>query len=208
MLNVANLQKKLVAAFWKWFKAFRREVENAYSSGDTSWLDSELTNRVRAIEPNLNWEIGPYFDPEFTLVISPSIRQNIGLAKAIIHTAPQIAGWHFLAAKPPKRMTRLVAELPFRSDAEICGDEWCYRLTSYNNGEFFDIEIFTDVPSSIQKDDLFMLTHRLIEALVGEIVYLERIGAVTVYRPTDSRSLENTTSLRFLHEHLTGLIGE
>lgn len=205
---MANFQEEPVAAFWKWFKAFRREVENAYSAGDTIWLDSEFTKRLRAIEPNLNWEIGPYFDPEFALVISPSIRENIELAKGVIRAAPQIPGWHFLAAKPPKRMTRLVMTLPFRPDVEICGDEWAYRLTSYNNGEFFDVEVFSDVPSSMQQDDLSVLTHCLIEALVGEFVYLEKIGAVTVYRPTDSRSLENTTPLRFLNEHLTGLIGE
>ena len=205
---MANFQEKPVAVFWKWFKTFHREVENAYTVGDTCWLDGELTKRIREIEPKLNWEIGPYFDPDITLVVSPSIRENIELAKEVIRAAPQIAGWHFLAAKPPKRMTRLVMTLPLRPDAEICGDEWAYRLTSYNNGEFFDIEIFTDAPSSMLQDDLIVLTHCLIEALVGEFVYLERIGAVTVYRPTDSRSLEDTTSLRFLNEHLAGLIGK
>ena len=205
---MTNFQEKPVAAFWKWFKTFRREVENAYAAGDTSWLDSEFTKRVRAIEPNLNWEIGPYFDPEFTLVISPSIRENIELAKGVIRAAPQIPSWHFLAAKPPKRMTRLVMTLPFRPDVEICGDEWAYRLTSYNNGEFFDIEVFSDAPSSMLQDDLIVLTHCLIEALVGEFVYLEKVGAVTIYRPTDPRSLEDTTALRFLNEHLTRLIGK
>jgi hypothetical protein len=204
---VTNLQEKPTAAFWKWFKTFRREIEAAYSARDTAWLDSEFTKRVRAIEPNLNWEIGPYFDPEFALIISPSIRENIELAKKITCAAPQIAGWHFLPAKPPKQMIRLVMALPFRSDAEVCGDEWSYRLTSYNKGEFFDIEIFTDAPSSMLQEDLTVLTHCLIEALIGEFVYLEKIGAVTVYRPTDSRSRENTTSLRYLNEHLTGLIG-
>lgn len=203
---MTNLQEKPTAAFWKWFKTFCREVEGAYSAGDTNWLNSELTKRIRSIEPNLNWEIGPYADPEFTLVISPSIRENIELAKEVIRAAPQMSGWHFLAAKPPKRMTRLVMTLPFRPNVQICGDEWVYRLTSYNNGEFFDIEVFTDAPSSMLQDDLLVLSHCLIEALVGEFVYLDRIGSVTVYRPTDSRSLENTTSLRLLNEHLTGLI--
>jgi hypothetical protein len=205
---VTNFQENLVAAFWKWFKTFHREVEAAYSAGDTAWLDGEFTKRVRAIEPNLNWEIGPYFDPEFALVVSPSIRENIELAKEVICAAPQIAGWHFLPAKPPKQMTRLVITLPFRPEVEICGDEWSYRLTSYNNGEFFDIEVFTDAPSSMLQEDLTVLTHCLIEALIGEFVYLEKIEAVTVYRPTDSRSLENATSLRYLNEHLAGLIGE
>lgn len=205
---MADIQEKPISTFWKWFKAFHREVENAYSAGDKAWLDGELTNRVREIAPNLNWELGPYFDPEFTLVISPSIRENIDLAKEVIRAAPPIAGWHFLAAKPPKQMTSLVMSLPFRPGAEVCGDKWCYRLTSYNHGEFFDVEIFTDAPSSISQSDLMLLAHLLIEALVGESIYLEKIGAVTVYRPTDSRSLENTTPLRFLNEHLNELMRE
>ena len=205
---MTSFQKNPVDAFWKWFKTFHREVEAAYSAENTTWLDSEFTKRVRAIEPKLNWEIGPYFDPEFALVISPSIRENIELAKEVIRAAPQIAGWHFLPAKPPKRMTRLIMALPFRPDVEICGEEWSYRLTSYNNGEFFDIEIFTDALGSMLQEDLTVLTHCLIEALIGEFVYLERIGAVTVYRPTNSRSLGNTTSLHYLNEHLTRLIGK
>lgn len=182
------------------------EIERAYMAGDAGFLAGQLTPRVHSIEARLNWEIGPYYDPDLTLVFSPSVRENIDLAIRVTVAAPEIPNWHFLPAKPPKTMTSLVMRLPFGSEAEICADDWCYRVTAYNNCEFFDIEVFSKAPVCVKESDLLLLTHLLIEALVGEVTYLERIGAVTVYRPSDPRTRERTTALRFLGEHLASLL--
>jgi hypothetical protein len=204
--HVATIQVQHVDSFWEWFNAAHKEIEAAYAIGDTRWLDRQLTHRIRGIEPRLNWEIGPYNDPNFTLVISPSTRENIDLATKIVAAAPVIPMWQFLPAKPPKKMTRLSMELTSRLGAEVCADEWLYRLTAYNGCEFFDIEVFSEVPDSIHDGDLFLLTRRLIEGLVGERLYLERFGAVTVYRPTDTRTREKMMPFRLLGEHVSYLL--
>jgi hypothetical protein len=54
-----------------------------------------LTEQIKRIHALLNWEIGPYYHPESTLVISPSVRENIPLAQRIVVAAPDLSGWHF-----------------------------------------------------------------------------------------------------------------
>ena len=126
--------------------------------------------------------MGPYHHPDNTLVISPTVRDNIELARRIVDAAPPIPGWHFLPAKPPKELKSQAMGLPGIAGADVCGDKWVYRLTSYNKMEFFDIEVFTDYSGSMSDRHLELLTRRLIESLVGELLYLDKIAAVKVMR--------------------------
>lgn len=195
-----------IRAFWGWFATHHQGVKAAYSQGDVGWLDVNLTAQVKRIEPRLNWELGPYYHPDNTLVISPSVRENIELARRIVAAAPQLTGWHFLPAKPPKELNRLAMELPGSPGVEVCGDTWAYRLTAYNQMEFFDIEVFTDVEGPISDRDLELLTRRLIESLVGEVLYLERIGAVKVIRGAEACPAEQLTDFPLLGRHIAHLL--
>jgi hypothetical protein len=178
----------------------------AYDRDEFDWLDAELTARVRAIHPRLNWEMGPYHHPGRTLVVSPSIRENIDLARRVVAAAPAIPGWHFLPAKPPKELNRLGMELAGVPGAAVCADRWAYRLTAYNRREFFDIEVFTDDGPAVFDRDLRLLARRLIEALVGEIVYLERFADVRVYRQWEARPAEKLTPFPLLGRHVASLL--
>jgi hypothetical protein len=194
------------ASFWDWFTAAHDSVATAYDRGQLDWLDDALTTRVRAIHPRLNWEIGPYHHPERTLVISPSIRQNIDLARRVVAAAPALPGWHFLPAKPPKELNRLELELPGVRGAGVCADGWTYRLTAYNGLEFFDIEVFTDVAAGVSDGDLRLLASRLIESLVGETVYLERFADVQVHRRPAGQCSEELTPFPLLGHHVRSLL--
>lgn len=200
--------KSCIVVFWDWFRDWCEDVVAAYTSDDSVWLDTNLTAQVKQIEPRLNWEMGPYHNPENTLVISPSVRDNIELAQRVVAAAPVLAGWHFLPAKPPKELKRLAMELSGSAAADVCGDEWVYRLTSYNQMEFFDIEVFTNHVGLISDSDLELLTRRLIESLVGEIVYLERFAAVKVIRDRVARPPERLTALPALGRHVAHLLAQ
>src|SRR5437762_10458364 len=91
-----------IRAFWHWFAASHEQVASAYAADDLAWLDQNITPRIQGIQPKLRWEIGPYHHPDHTLVISPAIRENVPLAERVVATAPALAGWHFLPAKPAK----------------------------------------------------------------------------------------------------------
>jgi hypothetical protein len=150
--------------------------------------------------------MGPYHHPDQTLVISPSVRANIDLAARIVAAAPQLYGWHFLPAKPPRELKRLLLDLPGKAGAAVCADGWTYRLTAYNRMEFFDIEVFTDAGNSISDGDLELLTRRLIESLVGEVVYLEKFAAVKAARSGDARPAEELTAFPLLGRHIAHLL--
>jgi hypothetical protein len=196
------------AAFWSWFKDRHEQIAAAYEAGDNDWLHANITPRVKGIEPRLNWEMGPYHHPDHTFVISPSVRDNIALAERVVAEVPAIPGWHFLPAKPPKELRRLVIELHTVEGAEVDADGWSYRLIAYNRMEFFDIEVFTDDTVPIADDDLELLTHRLIESLVGERLYLERIAHVEVYRPSAEGLPEKRVAFPLLGRHLAHLLGQ
>ncbi len=206
MSGIIAREQKRIQKFWNWFAENHPKVEAAYAANDTELLDSQLTCRIKNIQSDLTWEIGPYYDPDHTLIVSPAIRENIPLADRVVAAAPNISGWHFLAAKPPKHLTGLVMDLAGVQHAQVCAEQWFYRLTSYNKGEVFDIEVFTDAPASVKDRHLKVLTHRLIESLVGERIYLERLEAVTIYRPTDRRSREKTTEFPLLYKHMCELL--
>jgi hypothetical protein len=199
-------KKTRISAFWGWFSDWHQDVATAYANGDAFWLDTNLTAQVKQIEPRLNWEMGPYYDPENTLVISPSVRDNIALTQRIVAAAPALPGWHFLPAKPPKKLQRLVMELPGMAEAKVCANDWVYRLTAYNRMEFFDIEVFTNSVGAISQSDLELLTRRLIESLVGELVYLDKIAAVKVIPPADTQRPDELTAFRHLGRHLAQLL--
>lgn len=205
-LRGITLPRNRINAFWEWFRDWHGDIAAAYGSGDSFWLDANLTEQVKRLEPRLNWEMGPYHHPDNTVVISPSVRENIELAELIVAAAPALAGWHFLPAKPPKVLKRLAMELPGIVGSEVCGDDWVYRLTAYNKMEFFDIEVFTDYVGPVSDKRLELLTRRLIECLVGEVMYLDKFAAVKVIRGTEARSPEKLTAFPALAQHVAHLL--
>ena len=200
------MPRSRITAFWSWFHDWHEDVAAAYASDDSLWLNMNLTEQVRQLEPRLNWEMGPYYRPDSTLVISPSVRDNIELARLIVAGAPALPGWRFLPAKPPKDLKRLAMELPGMAGAELCGDDWVYHLKSYNKMEFFDIEVFTNYVGPASDKHLELLTCRLIECLVGEEIYLERFAAVKVIRATVARPTAKLTAFPALGRHVAHLL--
>jgi hypothetical protein len=197
---------KRIKSFWDWFATNCNHVATAYATDDERWLGSNITPRIKAIQPSLNWELGPYRHPEQTLIISPTIRENLKLSEDVVTAAPEVAAWHFLPAKPPKQLNSLVMKLPGRQGAEVCADDWMYQLTAYNQMEFFDIEVFTDTAADrVEKTNLLLLTRLLIEALVGERLFLERFADVKVYRPLEQQAGEKASPFPVLGRHLTEL---
>lgn len=93
--------------------------------------------------------------------------------------------------KPVLRLTRL------RN-----ADSWVFRMTSYNGGEFADLEIFFEPSAAPSLGKEATLCELVVEALVGEELRLERIGEITPVSVPDVRAIENTTAMKHLRPHL------
>lgn len=188
-----------IQAFWTWFQANEPVLQRAYDDGDTATLDALLSPKVEEVVPGAGWEMGPYALPSNALVFSPGVREKVAACRDLVRAAPEIAGWTFFPAKPPKELTSLVVHV---DGHEVCADRWHYRMTSYGGGEFVDLELFYEEADSPEPADADLATELLLEALVGEMVSLERIGDIEASCVPDVRAVERATPLRFLRKHL------
>ena len=188
-----------VAELWAWFERHADEIRAAYDRGDNDWLDCQISLRIARIQESLNWEIGPYNHPDDTFVLSPTIRENLPITRRAIETAPELKGWKFVPAKPPKELNSLV----FRTDdSEICADDWRYRLTAYSSGEFVDIELLINAESGLPTAQEATFTELVVESLIGEECRLDRVGYLTPTIVADNTMEERSTPIRHLNDHL------
>lgn len=192
------------AAFWDWFATNSHQIRDAYRRDDHSWLYTQISPRINRIGNRLNWEIGPYHDPDETFVLSPTIRENLPLTRAAIAIAPQLDSWHFLHAKPPKHLVSLTFAV---RDCTINADDWRYRLIAYNQGEFVDIEIFVNAGSEIPAAHEDLFCELVVEALIGEECRLDRVGCLMPNVVDDNTTIEKSTRIQHLKDHLAQVLG-
>jgi hypothetical protein len=192
-----------VAGFWKWFEDHAGEIESAYSRGDIDWLDLEISPRVDEMANGLNWEIGPYFDPENTFVLSPGVRGNLPFTRSAVELAPAMPGWHFVHAKPAKVLNSLVFEA---CESSVVADDWRYRLTSYRSGEFVDIDLLIDDGCELPSGQEQLFGDLVVESLIGEECRLDRVGVIAVTRVHNVMSEERSTAIRHLPDHLSKVL--
>lgn len=188
--------------FWTWFQQHEADIRRAYAQGNASRLDELLSTRVAKAAAGAGWEIGPYALPMQALVLSPGSAERIAVCRALVAAAPQVPGWRFFPAKPPKDMTSLQIEV---EGHEVCADRWYYRLTSYG-GEFVDIELFFEADDSPAPADADLAGHLLVEALIGELVFLQRVGRIEPSCVPSVGQLDKATPLRFLRRHLDDIL--
>lgn len=190
-------------AFWSWFQLNEQRIAHAYDAGDSNMLEDLLSERVALAAFGAGWEIGPYALPLNAFVVSPGKRELVAVCRDLVAAAPDIPGWRFFAGKPPKDLRSLTIEI---SGNEVRADHWHYRLTSYGDGEFVDLELFyeeCDLPAPV---DAELAGELLVEALIGETVSLERVGEIQLVLVSKVGGVEHSTPLRFLKEHLNEVL--
>jgi len=192
-----------IAEFWSWFQTHADQIRQAYGDGDKTWLDEHISPRVRRIQKSLNWEIGPYHNSEDTFVLSPTIRANLTITRDAVAQAPQIPGWHFAPVKPEKELTSLVFSV---ADSTICADNWRYHLTSYNDGEFVDIELLIDSNSGFPASQENLFSELVVESLIGEECRLDRVGYISPKIVKDNTCSDRATPIRHLKAHLSQVL--
>src|SRR5690606_27660378 len=117
-----------------------QNIERLFSDADAQ---SELTERLNAINPKLRWEVGPSGHSESFLALSPNLSfELLEITKNLVKQAPNIPGWVFLPSKPRKNWSSRVIEIGCGSGTtRYVLDQWRYYLTKFNDGEFFDVNL-------------------------------------------------------------------
>ena len=150
---------------------------------------------------HLSWEFGPYNHPDRTFVLSPVVRENLRITRAVVAKAPNMSGWHFLDAKPPKDLKGLTFCL---GEQTVRADDWQYQLVSYNQGEFVDIVLLFDDP--IANESIFC--ELVVESLLGEERRLESVGYISASDSDADLEPASLTPIRYLNEHLDLVLGQ
>jgi hypothetical protein len=165
---------------------------------DDAAVQSLVSSRLRAVSPRVKWEAGPWNDGRSFFAVSPNMNIDVvPIADQIVKFAPTVPGWVFLPAKPRKfwqRVVRFNASDGTQRAYDL--SDWKYWLTSFNDGEFFDVNL---VPgrAEIPDSELQRLGELLAASELGEGVFLSQVGRVNILS-RDDRSTE-TTSIEHLH---------
>ncbi len=194
--------------FWTWFAANSSEYarllsyeENAASPDDpkrqkrVEQVVSDTATHLRRIHPQFSPFFGYSEDTNKLMITVFGEKQFFGEVDRFVSTAPKIAGWSFVALKPP---------LTFSADTEIKSGSVTLKLGDMRYSRqaqadgSFAFTIF--VPSNVSSDpDGFrQLCTRLLEDSLGERVAATAIHSVEV-RQLDANS--PTGLLEFIQVH-------
>jgi len=83
---------------------------------------------------------------------------------------------------------------------EINFDNWRYYITSFNDGEFFDVNLIPDSECSLGSEDLSYAADLFVEFELGEELYIEAIDRVNLISPSELKS--ETDDVEHLNEHV------
>lgn len=197
------IDQSAVVAFWSWFLENEAKIRLAYDAGSPEELDQLISPGVDKLSSRLDWELGPYALPKYAFILAPKSREDVAIARQVAEAAPQMAQWTIYCGKPPKDLIKLIFEV---DGAEVCCDDWRYRMTAYNNGEFVDLEIFFEESTAPPNGKEDVLCELLVEALVGQAISLERIGYVEHFRVSDVGEVDRATPMRYLRRHLDDVL--
>ncbi|MCE9612144.1 MAG: hypothetical protein K8R23_18255 [Chthoniobacter sp.] len=196
------------AEFWTWFTAQSAEYARllSYETHASAPNDSERQKQVeQAVADTASRlrRINPEFSPFFgysggankLMITVGGQKQLFAAVDQFVSTAPKIAGWTFVALKPPLNFDA-ATEIKSGSVALKLGD---MRYSRQRQGDgSFAFTVF--VPSNVSSDpDGFRrLCTRLLEDSLGERV------AATAIHSLEVRQLDATSQpdlLEFIHVH-------
>lgn len=191
-----HLADEQINSFFDWLE---KNISELSKSRD---IQQEMTKKVKSLHGDLHWEVGPLSENEKYFAFSPNLNEDLlALTNMVVKKSPKILGWKFLAAKPKKNWT--ARNIRFRSKGDvkkISCDHWQYFLTSFNDDEFFDVNIVPDKKLELTNKELDYVADLFVEFELGEELYIQAIDRVNVLEVGSNK--EDTNSVDVLHEHI------
>lgn len=189
-----------ITEFWRWFAAHEPPLRLAADTGDRAALRQLLDPPVARVAPGCGWDILAPTENNRDFVLSPRRQPLIESVREIVARAPALPGWRFVAGKAaslnPLPLIVVVEGQP------VNAERWSYRLTSYNNGEFADIDIYFEAADAPPPQAEDLACDLVLEALLGEMASLQRIDRVITHLVEDARGVEKSTPMGLLRRHI------
>jgi hypothetical protein len=174
------MKKDGIEEFWAWWPEGRSALERSARSGPDEALTAVINARVRAIDPDLEWEIGAVTDAKLAFTLSP--RGHPGrrlLTERWRRTAPNDATWEFHAAR---RRAEHVGGTKLRIGGhEIAFDALTFGVTEDETREKLNVVIEHPAFAAIDDRDLRLRIGFIgLDQALGEDDVERWIGAIAL----------------------------
>jgi hypothetical protein len=192
-------EKRKIGEFWIWFRSIAASLAANVAN---SPLLEELDGRIRGLDSELSWEVGPGSCEPWQLVISPNLDRDLRpRAEEIISCAPVVEGWEFHAARRPKEWDyKLLMERPDgRDPVQLDASHWSFVLLRYLNGEQ-ELLLQGDNLASLDDDERWQAAAITLESILGEEVLLDKISEFEVVDRIEPRFAEKRKPIQSLRE--------
>jgi len=192
-------RKNQVSEFWDWF----RDVADALAANvENSSLLTKLDSRVRNLDPNLSWEIGPGLSKPWQLVISPNLNRDLReRAREIVARAPTLRAWEFHTARQPKEWNY---KLELGGDkVPVDASDWTFVLLKYPNGVHEILLRGKGLPP-LSDDERWQAAAITLESILGEDMVLDRVDEFELVDKLEPRFAESERPIQHLREAVAG----
>jgi hypothetical protein len=164
-------EKKTLDDFWFWFQTNASSIAERVVTQD---LLDELDRRVKGLNANLSWEIGPVRTAEWAFTISPGMDETlIEIANRAVEGAPSVVGWQFHSSRQPKDWDR---RFELRSSSKVISVDasgWKYVILRHADGGM-EILVCSGPMPNISGDERSEIIQVVLESELGEGVLLDR----------------------------------
>lgn len=190
-----------ISEFWNWF--VREAGVVGFDPTEPEFVQA-LDERVRKVEAELSWEIGPGQVKTWALVISASFRAEFrSIARAVIEASPKLPEWEFLSSRPPK-IWDYVFELQ-RDEGEalqIDASDWTFVLLQYPDRSR-EILLKGDVAAQITEDERREAATIVLESILGEEKLMDFAGSYELVGDIDARFIAGQRPIQQLSEAIS-----
>ncbi len=148
--------------FWNWF-AENKDHFRTFDA-DRQELIDEISQRLKAIDERLTWEISPEHEGMCGLVISADGRRAVfPIVRAVVAAAPELPGWQVRAFRQRVDLGQFTLEFAGR---EITTGDFYFQLS--RQGSSLDLAYYLPGLTAENRDVLMHISFILLDMALGE----------------------------------------
>ncbi len=167
-----------IAAFWQWWPTARPRIEAAIAGGGWDGLPDEVTQRIKAISPDLEWEFGAGRQSAHALVVSAAGSRELRvLAERWYRAAPPPdRTWEFHPARQPdpQAFTRMIQFGPH----QLGLGELRFGHVPDDDRRQLDVVVYHPGFATVPERDRTQVSFLALDWLLGEDVVGAWIGVI------------------------------
>jgi hypothetical protein len=191
-----------VSELWSWFRKNANELADNYAN--SSLLD-HLDIRVRRINPQLSWEIGPGISKPLQFVVSPNLDRSLSeIARAVVSDAPKLREWEFHSARQPKKWNYKVELSNGKTALPMDASAWTFMLLKYPDGTR-EVLLKASSGANLTRKQRETAAAIVSESVLGEELLLHSVDEFDLVEKLPARFKNKERPIRLLLDAVRGV---